>query len=75
MKNAKVFYTESGTDYYFIGYSPDEISEYILRHPPQTIRTSPTSCSRSFTTCVFSDVDAWNRFWRVLEMLKKKGLD
>ena len=67
MKQAKRF----GNDYYFIGYSPSEIEEYILEHPPNTIRTK-TGWSSSYTVCTFKDVDAWTRHWLVVEMLSKE---
>ena len=73
MKDAKVFYTETGTDYYFIGYSEDEELEFIQNHPPKCIRTSKTTWSRSYTACYFEDPEIWNKYWILVARLKKGG--
>jgi len=70
MKAVKRF----GNDYYFIGYSPDEIEDYILEHPPNTTRTSQTTWDRSYTICTFKDPNVWKRHWKLFEILKREGL-
>lgn len=62
MKAVKVFTENDYTEFYFVGYTNEEIVEYVRKRMPK----------HSYCINVFKDSKTWNKHWKILEMMNKK---